>query len=248
MFGTVSDRQLYTDYNIDVYEVEPEIIYVDREVVVKLIAGGAEYFEVVAITATPTVYNVLFAYAGDAVTNGKVTVNDSGASEVWTGYAKGDYVTLTATNGTLYVLDERATAYGLLALTADDSIAANSKEKIFDTGYSQETDNANWWNTTTDRLTVPFACLIELDFQIVGGSSNIQSSPKVNGTSLYDINGAVTQFDPSISTTGIYQLAASDYVEIEATNNNTTTAFSVLGAAAKDESQFRWNLIKRLRA
>ena len=186
----------------------------------------------------------------DAVTNGKVTVNDSGASEVWTGYAKGDHVVVTASNGTIYILDEQVTVEGLLAKTANTNISSTATSKTFAADYSEEKDiGASYDAVTNHRWTAPFDCEIRFWQHLLGNAGRLQPVIYVNGSDLKDRTGMATPF---ISTTHNTEfsvtltLSTNDTVEFYAYNADVGT-IPVLGDAAKDESTAGWELLRRTR-
>ena len=169
------------------------------------------------------------------------------ATELWTGVRQGDFVEVTSDGATYRVINEFVTLTGEVALSGDDSIPASTAEKIFDANYSVRSDDASWWDSVTNhRLDVGFDCLLHVQCQTIQGAA-VQVYPVVTGTDLTDPVGYVNADVTRGGFDGYLDLTSSDYVEVEAYNNNNSSAISVLGDPAFDQSKFRWRVIKRRR-
>jgi hypothetical protein len=182
--------------------------------------------------------------AGNSV---RVDESDS-VTEIWTGYAKGDFFKLTS-DGTNYIpIDERTTVYGHLALTADESIGANATQKVFDVNVSPESDVGGWWdNVTNFRINVGFDCILEVQLLSLGtGVQPLEAVFAVNGTNQITpiaggSSGAVNRY-----ATWTFPVTSGDFVEYKVFNDNASPQ-SIAGDAAKDESQARFRVVKRTR-
>jgi len=190
---------------------------------------------------TPANYNgkTITVKTLDPVGNSVIT-KKSGGTEYHTGYAKGDFIRVTSTGTSDVILDEDVTVCGLLTLTADDAIAANSKEKVFDANYSVEKDTASWWDAVTNhRLDISFAGLISISILEYGTTI----SPKINGTTLIvgDVNGS-----PANGGTYEIDVVAGDNIDFEA-NNPVASTVQLRGDALKNESRLTWRMVERTR-
>lgn len=175
-----------------------------------------------------------------------VTLNNSAASELWTGYAKGDHILITAQDGAYYILEEQVTVGGLLALQGDDAIAGASTEKIFDANYTESIDIGGWWDAVTNhRLTAAVACRLWVNCEILCSGAVIAPYFHVNGAAITDTASSAGGSSGHMAQSRILTLSASDTVEVYA--NNTGAGVNVLGDAALDETKFEWKLIERVR-
>jgi len=108
---------------------------VDRDINVKLIAGGAEYFETITLTPTSTTYTVVFVYAGGDVTDGKLSLEMGGTG--------GDASLVTAVASVVTVEDVMIEEYDGTAAVADTNVLANySFEELNDAGWGLYADSS----------------------------------------------------------------------------------------------------------
>jgi hypothetical protein len=176
------------------------------------------------------------------------TLQESDAStEIWTGVRAGDFVEITSDGATYRIINEFVTITGEVALSGDDSIPASTAEKIFDANYSVRDDDISWWDSVTNhRLDIGFDCLLHVQCQTIQGA-NVQVYPVVTGTDQTDPVGYTNADVTRGGFDGHLDLLSTDWVSVEAFNNNSSAAVSVLGDPAFDQSRFRWRVIKRRR-
>jgi hypothetical protein len=168
-----------------------------------------------------------------------ITTNDISSVEVHTAYAKGDFLKIASDGTDAEILDEYVTIAGLLVMTADDAIGASSKEKVYDTDYSEETDIGGWWDATTNhRFDIGFDCRMLINPNSLGSrlELSLNGFTIVNGTAVYAAADGTWQLD----------LSDGDYVEIYVNNPVASTVY-LRGDAAKNESRVAWHVIRRIR-
>jgi hypothetical protein len=177
-----------------------------------------------------------------------ITVNDSGASEVWTGYAKGDHVVITASNGTIHILDEQVTVRGTQAFTNDLSIAASGTYYKKTTGYAVDVDVGDWFDSSTNhRIDAAFDCTLLLFVDGLGNDNDTRRQVRINNTAIQDLSAGGSPDGEMDSTVWSLTLSASDYVEVYFGGNSTVSSTVVAGDAAKDETKIYWEVLRRLR-
>jgi hypothetical protein len=167
-----------------------------------------------------------------------------GGTEVYTGYAIGDYVTLVSNGSAWLVKDEKVTVYGKLAKTVDESLTTSQVIDTCDSNYSEVNDIGGWWDASTNhRLNIGFDCLLEI---------KVYQASSVQGLELYltpYLNGTTMQ-ETGVSSTGqnFYESEFSDgdYIEMYM-KNGTTSTITLHGDASADESHLTWKVIKRIR-
>ena len=205
--------------------------------------SGANTHTLPELSTTSAGQRVTVRNAGSTTVIVNEHANDSNA-EIGTYYAEGDGATFVSTGSAWKVVDETVTVEGLLALTSDDSVSSN--EKIFDSGYSEETDIGGWWDTGTDRLDVAFDCVLDLRIYFISNHENAAAGPYVNGSSYIDSSlHAEEQKKSSGRHSPIMRLDASDYVEIYAHGSGVSR--TVRGDASKDETRLMWKVLRRIR-
>jgi hypothetical protein len=107
----------------------------------------------VATTGLSTCIITIVADA-DATSTYKLMVQDTGTTEVWTGYQKNDFVRLIVSNSAWVVVDHKETYFAHRYLTANSgAIAASATTKL--TGWTSVTEVGNAWDNTNNKLTTP---------------------------------------------------------------------------------------------
>ncbi|MFW2441128.1 MAG: hypothetical protein ACN4GR_17355 [Arenicellales bacterium] len=176
----------------------------------------------------------------------RVVVNRSDGSELYTGYAKDDFVNATSGGTDYKILDELVTARGVLAKTLDQTILSGAGENIFAADYVVDEDYGNWANTTLHQADVEFDCRIKLKYPVIvkDGFAKMVPDPWINGTPLIDAAGS----DAIFMLLGEFEtnLSAGDNIKFYVRNNGDRD-LTVCGDAAKDESKVSWEVVKRLR-
>jgi len=175
-------------------------------------------------------------------------VESDGSTEVWTGYALGDFCTITSNGAGYDVIAEDSTVYGYLALTSPESISANSSQKVFDVNYSEETDVGGWWDAVTNhRLTAAYPCLLQCTGYFEGAATiPMVMELLVNGTASVNKAAGGSTGEHATYHSWQLELAASDTVVVNAFNDSSSNQ-NLVGAAGKQRTQFRWNVIRRIR-
>jgi hypothetical protein len=119
----------------------------------------------------------------DATSTYGLKVQDSGTTEVWTGFQTGDFVRLIVSNSAWLVVDHKETYFASRWLTADQSIAGSTTALL--TGFTEISDIGNMWDNTNDRVVVPTGMSGFFDVNVMGSTS-----VTYNGTGpAYKISG-----------------------------------------------------------
>jgi hypothetical protein len=179
-----------------------------------------------------------------------VIVNSSADTEIWTGYAKHDFARITSNASNNIILQEYVTVEIRGFLTADDSIASASIEKIFAANYTVSTDIGGWWDSVTNhRLDVAFDCYATLSIGLLTDDPTIAPTYLRSTVQKYDVAGAGVDatFSQSNMLTETRDHDSGHYIELYAENSDSTTAHNVLGDAAGDETFFTFKVIRRRR-
>ena len=120
----------------------------------------------------------------------EVKVVDAGATELWSGVEKGDFVTLIVSNSAWVVLDHKETYYEHRYLTSNQSLSGGAFEK-WDASTSVNSIG-NMWDASNDRLLVPFDCYLDI---IMSVFPTIPQAPALTGGfKLGAIGSLVTMF------------------------------------------------------
>jgi hypothetical protein len=135
-----------------------------------------------------------------------------------------------------------------LALTSSESISANTSQKVFDVNYSEETDIGGWWDSVTNhRLTAAYACLLQCTAYFEGTATiPMVMELLVNGTPTVNKGAGASTGEHAVYHSWQLELAATDTVVVNCFNDSSS-AQNLVGAAGKDRTQFRWNVIRRIR-
>ena len=180
----------------------------------------------------------------------KITIKDSGGTEVYTLYYLNDYCTFISDGtNTIRTGDEYATVKGHVALTGDQHFPGNTYVDLWNeattTYYSVEEDYGGGWSTTTDDFTAPHT-------GSYGFGGNYSSNGYSAGLYLYKNGTALTQAD---STTTMYGGAMTSNIEVFLTagdvitwygvNTDTSSTQGAGGVAAKNQTQAMWWMIRR---
>lgn len=178
----------------------------------------------------------------------EATLDNSSSSEVWTGFALGDFIECYYDGTNRYIVDENVTVEGELYLTADDSVAGSSSEKIFDSNYSVDKDIGNWWDSVTNhRLNIGFDCL--LDFSVIQcvSENRCMTGISISGTAAPTVDVADVGVAPGVSTQRLLREVANNaYVEVYAYNGQGGASLW-RGDGSKNETALSFKVVRRLR-
>ena len=196
----------------------------------------------VAATGMSTCIITVVADA-DATSTYKLVVQDTGSTEVWTGYAKNDFVRLIVSNSAWVVLDHKETYYDLRYLTADQSIATSATAKL--TGWTNIKNVGTAWDNGNNKLVTPTGMngYWTVHFSLSASDVSNSNAPTlyVGGSqvSKWQQFGAYTEgyYDPQYSFSGTYYATSTQEVEFYATNCRSNAAHICAGGAAA-ETQF----------
>ena len=179
----------------------------------------------------------------DATSTYKLTVLESdGATEVWTGYAKNDFVRLIVSNSAWLVVDHKETIYSHRYMTADQTISSSATEKLTGNGngWTSIRDIGNTWDTANNRLDTPTGMngYWTVSHNIACAAQHIGNSPVlyIGGSkiSAYDQGGANTSgyTDGQNGVTGKYYATSTQAAEFYAANRMSSTAYTTTGGSA----------------
>jgi hypothetical protein len=159
----------------------------------------------------------------------KITIKNSGGTEVYTLYHVNDYCTFISDGtNTIRTGDEFVTIRGEVALTAVYTTASSTAVDLWDAAganYTEVTDIGGCWSTTTDDFTVPHDGLYMLGGTLTGVAYCNGYGFKKNGTFIQAIDVAGIMYSNSMFGLKPHVLAAGDVItwwesEIAATTNN----------------------------
>ena len=177
----------------------------------------------------------------DATSTYSLVLKDSASTEIWTGYLKGDFVTLCESNGAWLVLDHKETFYSLRQMAANQTISTSALEKL--TGNGSGWDNildygSMFDNSTNHRIVMPFKGWASVQMAIKASAAlNIGCTPAMKAgapgspPTIWDLqhvsgNGYLAGF--SIFTTRI-KLAKDDVIEFWSRNIYSSGTVAVEG-------------------
>ena len=173
----------------------------------------------------------------DATSTYKLTVVDSSAAEVWTGYQKGDFVRLIVSNSVWVVIDHKETYFSRRYLTANQNIAVSAIAKL--TGWTSVSEIGNMWDNSNDKIVFPSNMSGWMDVSL-----NMSNDTNYTGISpaLY-LDGSVhaqPEFASGVTDgshflnnlSGRWAVTTAQELEFYGRNVDSNTAFTVYGAAA----------------
>ena len=106
----------------------------------------------------------------------KIVINDSGGTEVYTLYGKGDHCELVSDGtNTIRTGNEWVTVTGraFSNVEANPTFAGNSVTRCFTTYVTTDFNVGSWWDDVTNhRITAGFDCDIEIHSQYTGYNNN----------------------------------------------------------------------------
>jgi len=184
----------------------------------------------VATTGLSTCIVTIVAEA-DATSTYKLMVQDTGTTEVWTGYQTGDFVRLIVSNSAWVVVDHKETMFSSRTLTADQSIAASATTKV--TGWTNVTDIGQVWDNANNKLVAPFAGIWDLNWR----TTTVANGANVN---VFYVGGS-QRYTPASGSDGVgynyprnmsalrVKVAASTDIEFYAHNTYNGGPQSVYG-------------------
>jgi len=167
----------------------------------------------------------------------------SGGTEHHTSYAKGDFIKGISDGANDNILDERVTAYGKIAKTADEVIALSTTTNPFDTDISVEKNVGGLFDAVTNfRINPGFAQRIKVNYGIYADNSYLIQKPNITGAypfiPSYVTYGDINSFE--------FDLLSTDYLRPDIHNANTGVG-TLYGVAGKTQTFFEWRVIKRIR-
>jgi hypothetical protein len=187
-----------------------------------------------------------------AGSTGIKTINEHASdsnAEIGTYVAVGDGARFTKTNAAWSVTHERVALRGELKLTADDSVSADTIEKVFDANYSEEEDIGSQWNTGTHKYVAKFNQDVSFFLIMYTTHTDCNFQVYVGGSPVVDWTPASSANDEGyiVQLTFFLTLNKNDEVEMYYKNDTTGTQ-QFKGDANKDESWVRWDVVRRNRA
>ena len=159
----------------------------------------------------------------------KITIKNSGGTEVYTLYHVNDYCTFISDGtNTIRTGDEFVTIRGEVALTAVYTTASSTAVDLWDAAganYTEVTDIGGCWSTTTDDFTVPHDGLYMLGGTLTGVAYCNGYGFKKNGTFIQAVDTAGIMYSNSMFGLKPHALEKNDVItwwqsEIAATTNN----------------------------
>ena len=188
----------------------------------------------VATTGLSTCIVTIVAEA-DATSTYKLMVQDSGTTEVWTGYQTGDFVRLIVSNSVWVVVDHKETYYSRFYLTASQTLAASASALL--TGWTENEDIGNMWVSGSNEIVTPAGMtgFIDVSFMSAKNATYSGTNPalKLNDVSIADWDQGSSGTDQHSQQTGmcggIYPVTAAAELEFWGVNNDSDDAKAMAG-------------------
>ena len=133
-------------------------------------SGGAAVTHTVTLP-TPATFSTTSIVVVSRLAHGagnKITINDSGGTEMYTLYEKGDHCELVS-DGTNSIRtgNEFTTIYGLVTIDANYTMGASALTDvpgaIGQAGLTIQNDIAGWWNSTDVDLDIPAGYVVRFE-------------------------------------------------------------------------------------
>ena len=157
----------------------------------------------------------------------KITIKNSGGTEVYTLYHVNDYCTFISDGtNTIRTGDEFVTIRGEVALTAVYTTASSTAVDLFDAvgaNYTEVTDIGGCWSTTTDDFTAPFDGIYMLAGSMIGVAYAYGYGLKKNGTFIQAIDSTGIMYSNAMFGLKPFVLAKDDVITWWASENASTT-------------------------
>jgi len=188
----------------------------------------------------------------------KIVINDSGGTEVYTLYGKGDHCELVSDGtNTIRTGNEWVTVTGKAFNNASGypSFGANAITRCFTTYVTTDFNVGSWWDGTTNyRITADFDCDLEVEMNYIGYSDNGM------GPMLKHLNSSGTLIQwysyPRASNAGTYYLgwnshtavvhgmSSTDYLEFYNQNGHSSAQY-FMGNSDGDGAYFAFRVLRR---
>ena len=204
-------------------------------------SGGASVTHTVTLP-TPATFSTTSIIVMSRVAHGasnKIVINDSGGTEVYTLYEKGDHCELVSDGtNTIRTGNEWVTVTGRAFIDTDGYpvLAAYTVTRCFSTYVTTDFNVGSWWDDVTNyRITAGFDCDLEIHAQYTGYSNN-GMMPVLKHL---DSSAGLKQWYnyPRVSTEGGYyqgaientfvvrNMSATDYLEFYNSNNHSSSQY-----------------------
>jgi len=249
--GTGSEVAMWTSKNKAIFMVDA--------------SGGAKTIQLPAPGATgrSTVSIVIACSASSAIAStvspNTVTINNSSAAEVFTLYAKGDYVEFVSDGTTDFRTgNEHISAGGTVHRTGNESVTQGSTENIFQASeFNVDHDWGDWFDDSTNlRVVVPYDCRIQCSCLVYTQNTGAHHmTPSIRR--YYNSNASNEYLWRADNHTGsptglgnynmlVHDFLAGDEIQFEAYNLHDTSAYTMPGGANLYSSAYgRWNVLRR---
>jgi hypothetical protein len=178
-----------TDYTILEADVSGK-----SELVIATSAAAANRTITLPAVATTGLANCIVTIVcdADATSTFELKVQDTGTTEVWTGFQTGDFVRLIVSNSVWLVVDHKETYYSRRYLTSNQTVAASATTKLAAT--TAITDIGGLWNNSTTRIEVPsgMSGWLDVSMLMAADDSYYSGGPAfyLDGTSIYSYRHA----------------------------------------------------------
>src|SRR5690606_23714495 len=173
--GSAGIKSVAIDHTDSVYTLEVGNLGLLHTVAVDISAGNVDVKEL-ALGAMSGIVRLVVKDWDGVGQSYRVRLLDSTDTEVWTGYAAGDFIDLAYDGSTRAILDEAVTADGHLILDADFNQSTSPGDMYrASTSWTLHHNIGGLYDDTTNyRLDLPFDCLIE--FNAVADMDNAQNA------------------------------------------------------------------------
>ena len=173
----------------------------------------------------------------DATSTFAYKVQDASTAEVWTGYAKNDFVRLVVSNSVWLVVDHKETIYSHRYMHTEQAISSSAKEKLTGNGngWVSIRDIGNAWSTANNQLDTPTGMngYWTVSHNISAKAQHIANSPvlHIGGSEVSAYQQGTTNTsgytDGQNGVTGQYYATSTQAVEFYAANRQSNQAMTV---------------------
>ena len=227
------------------------------ELVISCNAASSNRTITLPAVATSGLSTCIITIVADATATStyKLLVQDSSSAEVWTGYAKSDYVRLVVSNGVWLVIDHQETLFSSRYMAANQSVTASALVQLTGTGsgWTNITDSGNMFdNVTNYQITMPCAGFANIQYFVKAGSASLTGAgPSLKAgtagspTLIWDTEyGQGNGYHRSYDTLGItLKLAATEVIQFWSRSSQSDNT-NVAEGGVRSDTQFSCNITR----
>ena len=211
-------------------------------------SGGTSVVHTVTLPTPATFSTTSIVVVSEAAhgAGNKIIINDSGGSEVYTLYEKGDHCELVSDGtNTIRTGNEWVTVAGGVYMTSDGypTMAGNTLVRVFNTHSTLDYNIGEWWDHTSNfRIDIGFDCDIEVVMNHLSQTNNgmqpvlkhLNAAAVVQLYYNYPYNSTAGGYfsGQESSTFLVRNISATDYLETYNFNIVGTAQYFTTGSGA----------------